>query len=98
MKSENRVDDKTDKPTGSRILMKFINLLPDTIFEFRVAYRNQRGLSEYSLPSRRAKTNRARLPGLSAPPSLTNPLALLHLHLHTPSHLAPIHIHIHPGG
>jgi hypothetical protein len=58
------------KPEGSRVQMRFVNLLPDTIYEFRVAYRSASGLSEYSLPSRRAKTNRARLPGKSKPPGI----------------------------
>ena len=63
--------------------MKFSNLLPDTIFEFRVAYRNQRGLSEYSLPSRRAKTNRARLPGLLAQYPLTSCTLSHFIHLYS---------------
>ena len=62
----------TQKPEGSRIRIKLAPLLPDTIYEFRVAYKNACGLSEYSLPSRRAKTNRARFPAKPQPPTVVH--------------------------
>jgi hypothetical protein len=38
------------------------NLEPNTIYEFRFSYRNESGFSDYSLPSQRAKTNKADTP------------------------------------
>lgn len=45
-------------------------MTPDTIYEFRVAYRNDAGNSDYSLPSRRAKTNHAELPSVCNIPTI----------------------------
>ena len=45
-------------------------MLPNTVYEFRVGYKNETGSSEYSLSSRRARTNRATLPTQSNPPSI----------------------------
>ena len=35
------------------------NLLPKSVYEFRVAYRNASGASEFSTVSKRARTNKA---------------------------------------
>eukprot|EP00596_Hydrurales_sp_CCMP1899_P009696 CAMPEP_0119051514 /NCGR_PEP_ID=MMETSP1177-20130426/73098_1 /TAXON_ID=2985 /ORGANISM="Ochromonas sp, Strain CCMP1899" /LENGTH=1331 /DNA_ID=CAMNT_0007030729 /DNA_START=428 /DNA_END=4420 /DNA_ORIENTATION=- len=55
---------------GSRISFVMEDLLSNSVYEFRVSFRNSTGGSEYSMPSRRAKTNRSNLPGTPNPPLL----------------------------
>jgi len=58
------------KPEGSKINFSLHNLDPDTVYETRVCFHNLSGVSVYSMPSHRAKTNRAEVPGQSMPPRL----------------------------
>jgi hypothetical protein len=54
------------KPDGSLVRVWIDRLESDTVYEFRVSVRNAAGFSDYSNPSHRSKTNKARTPG---PPS-----------------------------
>lgn len=50
------------------------NLKPSVAYEFRYAARNRSGLSDFSLPSQRALTTRAIIPGEARVPSVTEVL------------------------
>ena len=56
------------KPQGSKIRFIVDQLKPNTVYEFRLQYVNESGSSQFSLPSHRAKTNRAEVPAVSLPP------------------------------
>ena len=72
------------KPDGSRFRFKMLDCPADTVFEFRICYRNESGMSVYSPPSHRAKTNRAEVPHISDPPKIVeayNESILVELHV-----------------
>jgi Fibronectin type III domain len=58
------------KPEGSLVQVTMRDLLPNTIYEFRVSYKNNNGATEYSIPCRRAKTNHAKPPAAGAAPTI----------------------------
>ena len=58
------------RPEGSLIQFPVEDLLPNQVYEFRVAFRNVNGLSQYTPPSHRAKTNRAEAPKQCIPPTV----------------------------
>lgn len=61
-------DELFEKPEGEVIEFDADGLEAGTIYEFRVAFQNAVGLSEWSIPSRRAKTNRDAAPAEGRPP------------------------------
>ena len=72
------------KPDGSRFRFKMLDCPADTVFEFRICYRNDAGISVYSPPSHRAKTNRAEVPHMSDSPKIVEALnesILVELHV-----------------
>jgi len=73
------------KPQGSKIRFVVDQLKPNTVYEFRLQYVNEAGSSQFSLPSHRAKTNRAEVPAVSLPPITHEILAKsVVLSLHVP--------------
>jgi Fibronectin type III domain len=67
MQEKNRL---LTKPEGSLVQVTMRDLLPNTIYEFRVSYKNNNGPTEYSIPCRRAKTNHAKPPAAGAAPTI----------------------------
>lgn len=74
------------KPEGSKFAFVANNLESNTVYEFRIAFRNATGLSLYSIPSLRAKTNKAEAPKIPLPPRIASILpSAVHLLLDIPA-------------
>ncbi|RYH20344.1 hypothetical protein EON65_23735 [archaeon] len=60
----------TQKPSGSRLRFRLLQLQPDSMYEVRVAFVNSAGQGVFSMSSHRAKTNQASAPAACAVPSV----------------------------
>ena len=58
------------KPEGSKIAWTVSGLSSNVVYEFRISFSNSSGPSHYSMPSLRAKTNKADPPGLCNQPQI----------------------------
>lgn len=66
-------------------LFNILDLAPNTLYEFKMQFINKSGISDWSPPSHRAKTNRAEVPEVSKEPEIVEIMdQVVQISLHVP--------------